>query len=92
MERLKLVLLQVIIEVDLKKLKHDADMSLMGETLVRADKVELFRRDLAETCQDVYLHLALLRIGWDALQDLQSHNFLCVFLPALDHLTKGATT
>ena len=53
---------EIVIEVDLKTLKHDADVALMGKALIRMHKVELFRVDFAERSQNIHLHLPLFGI------------------------------
>lgn len=86
------VLLEIVIEVDLQQFKHNADVAMMGKTLVCSHKVELLSIHFAQCCQDIHLDLPLLAIRGEILQDLHGHYFIGVLLPAFQHLTKGTAT
>ena len=59
---LKPIVLQIVIEIDLQALKHNADVTMMSETLIRTHKVELLTIHLTESGQYIHLHLPLLCI------------------------------
>ena len=76
-------LLEIVIEIDLQHLKHNANVTVMGKALVGTNKVELLGRDVAQLGQHVDLHLPLLRVGWYVLEDLQRDHLVRVSPPGL---------
>lgn len=87
-----MVLLEVIIQVYVQEFEHYADVVKMGETFICSYKIELLCIHFTQSRQNIDFHLSLLAIRWQILQDLHSHNFIRIFLPALEHLPKSSST
>lgn len=88
-QRHELVLLQEIVEVLLKHLKHQACVTFVVETFKCTHKVELFRILVAETRKNWDFNLSLTCVAWVFLQNLDGHNFTGSFLPSFYHLSES---
>ena len=88
---LELVLLEEVVQILLEHLEHETCVVLVLEALVGANKVELVGILLAEPRQDRHLDLALARVRWVILENLDRYDLIRALLPALDHLPKGAS-
>ena len=63
-------------------------MPMVREALVCLHNVEVVSRHAAEAREDVDLELALLGVGRNVLEHLQSHHLIRVPAPALEDLPK----
>ena len=73
---LKVIVFEIVIEIDLKTLKDDADVPMVSEALVCMNKVELLTVHLAEPGQHIHLHLPLFRVRGQVLEDLHCNHFV----------------
>jgi hypothetical protein len=91
-QRRKLVLLQEVVQILLKHLKHQTCVILVLKALESPHKVELISVLLAESRQNRYFDLTLTRVRWMILEDLDGDDVAGAFLPAFDDLSECAAT
>lgn len=89
---LKAIPFEVVIEIDLQALKDDAYVAMVSEAFICMYKVKLFAIHLTQPSQNIHLYLALFSVGGQVFENLHSNNFIGVFLPTSQHLTKGPTS
>ena len=91
-QRLELVLLEEVVEVLLKHLKHQAGVVLVLEALKGPHEIVVVAALLTEALQDGHLNLTLAGIRRVVLENLDGHDLAGALLPAFTHLPEGAAT
>ena len=91
-QRLKLVLLEKVVQILLQHLEHQARVELVREALVRLDEVVRVGVLATQALQYADLDLTLTHIRRVVLEDLDGAYLVGAFLPALDHLAERAAT
>ena len=91
LERLELVRLEIVVEVDLEQFEHDADVVAVLEALVCPHEVVVVRRNSAQSREDVDFDLPLFGVRRYVFQNLHRDDLVGVFLPRFHHLAERAS-